>query len=63
MVLGNDLAGDSVKADPHMCKGPSIEKEDSDKKSQDDQGTDQACVVTRSKKLKAKQETSNKREK
>ena len=58
MVLGNDLAGDRVKADPHMCKGPSIEKEDSDKKSQDDQGTDQACVVTRSKKLKAKQETS-----
>ena len=58
LVLGNDLAGDRVKADPHMCKGPSIEKEDSDKKSQDDQGTDQACVVTRSKKLKAKQETS-----
>ena len=58
MVLGNDLAGDRVKADPHMCEGPSIEKEDSDKKSQDDQGTDQACVVTRSKKLKAKQETS-----
>ena len=58
MVLGNDLAGDRVKADPHMCKGPSIEKEDSDKKSQDDQGTDQAWVVTRSKKLKAKQETS-----
>ena len=58
VVLGNDLAGDRVKADPHMCKGPSIEKEDSDKKSQDDQGTDQACVVTRSKKLKAKQETS-----
>ena len=58
MVLGNDLAGDRVKADPHMCKGPSIEKEDSDKKSQDDQGTDQACVVTRSKKMKAKQETS-----
>ena len=58
MVLGNDLAGDRVKADPHMCKEPSIEKEDSDKKSQDGQGTDQACVVTRSKKLKAKQETS-----
>ena len=58
VVLGNDLAGDRVKADPHMCKGPSIEKEDSDKKSQDDQGTDQAYVVTRSKKMKAKQETS-----
>ena len=58
VVLGNDLAGDRVKADPHTCKGPSVEREDSEKKSQDDQGTDQACVVTRSKKLKAKQETS-----
>ena len=58
VVLGNDLAGDRVKADPHMCKEPSAEKEDSDKKSQDDQGTGQACVVKRSMKMKAKQETS-----
>ena len=58
VVLGNDLAGDRVKADPHMCKGPSIEKEDGERKSHDDQEMCQACVKTRSKKLKAKQETS-----
>ena len=39
-----------------MCKEPSTEKEDSGKKSQDDQEMYQACVVTRSMKLKAKQE-------
>ena len=58
MLLGNDLAGDRVKADPHMCKEPSAEKEDSDKKSQDDQEMYQACVVTRSMKMKEKQETN-----
>ena len=35
VLLGNDLAGDKVKADPHTCDEPSTEKEDSDRKSQD----------------------------
>ena len=39
-----------------MCKETSTEKEDSDKKSQDDQEMYRACVRTRSMKPKEKQE-------
>ena len=44
--------------DGEIVRDRTLQKEDSGKKSQDDQEMYQACVVTRSMKMKEKQETN-----
>ena len=55
MLLGNDLAGDRVKANPHVISEPST-LDDTEFQRQENPEIYHACVVTRSMAMKEKQE-------